>query len=194
MLAPDIPMDPTSIQQRVFAIERPHRNLLGYYVLSSFVLGPLFLIPLIPRFFRYETLRYRFDEQGISMLWGLLFRKEIHLTYSRIQDIHLRSNFVERWLGLARVEIQTASGSAKAEMTIEGLVEFEEVRDFVYSKMRGFRHGHEAASAPAPLPPGEVEPSESSDALAAVLRQVADELRAIREGIESRRGAVPPDA
>jgi len=119
-------MDTSTIQQRVFAIERPHRNLLGYYVLSSFVLGPLFLFPLIPRFFRYETLRIRFDEEGISMRWGLLFRKEIHLTYSRIQDIHLRSNFVERWLGLARVEIQTASGSAKAEMTIEGLLEFED--------------------------------------------------------------------
>jgi putative membrane protein len=187
-------MDLTSIQQRVFAIERPHRNLLGYYVLSSFVLGPLFLIPLIPRFFRYETLRYRFDDEGISIRWGLLFRKEIHLTYSRIQDIHLRSNFVERWFGLARVEIQTASGSAKAEMTIEGLLEFDLVRDFVYSKMRGFRHGHEAASASAPVRPAAIAPSESSDELAAVLRQVAGELRAIREGIETRRGAAPPDA
>ncbi len=189
-------MDTSTIQQRVFAIERPHRNLLGYYVLSSFVLGPLFLFPLIPRFFRYETLRIRFDEEGISMRWGLLFRKEIHLTYSRIQDIHLRSNFVERWLGLARVEIQTASGSAKAEMTIEGLLEFEEVRDFVYSKMRGFRQGHESASASAsaPVRPATIEPSDSSDELATVLGQVADELRAIRQGIESRQGPAPPDA
>lgn len=187
-------MDTSTIQQRVFAIERPHRNLLGYYVLSSFVLGPLFLIPLIPRFFRYETLRIRFDEEGISMRWGLLFRKEIHLTYSRIQDIHLRSNFVERWLGLARVEIQTASGSAKAELTIEGLLEFEEVRDFVYSKMRGFRHGHESAAAPAPVRSAAIESSDSADELATVLRQVADELRAIRQGIESRQGPVPPDA
>jgi len=187
-------MDTSTIEQRVFAIERPHRNLLGYYVLSSFVLGPLFLIPLIPRFFRYETLRIRFDEEGISMRWGLLFRKEIHLTYSRIQDIHLRSNFVERWLGLARVEIQTASGSARAEMTIEGLLEFEEVRDFVYSKMRGFRQGHESALAPAPVRSAAIESSDSADELATVLRQVADELRAIRQGIESRQGPVPPDA
>jgi putative membrane protein len=187
-------MDPTSIQQRVFAIERPHRNLLGYYVLSSFVLGPLFLIPLIPRFFRYETLHYRFDEEGISMRWGLLFRKEIHLTYSRIQDIHLRSNFVERWLGLARVEIQTASGSAKAEMTIEGLLEFEEVRDFVYSKMRGFRRAAAAAPAPVASGPSAPVPPEASNELAAVLAEVAGELRAIREAIESRRESAPPDA
>jgi putative membrane protein len=186
-------MDPTTIQQRVFAIERPHRKLLGYYVLGSLVLGPLFPILLIPRVFRYETLRYRFDEEGISMRWGVLFRKEIHLTYSRIQDIHLRSNFVERWLGLARVEIQTASGSSKAEMTIEGLLEFEEVRDFVYSKMRGFMRGTATTpTAHAAAPISTMSP-EGSTELATILREVAGELRAIREAIESR-SSVPPDA
>ena len=112
----------------IFALERPNSRLFTYYILSSFLMGPLFFIPLIPLFFRYHTLRYRFDEEGIAMRWGILFRKEITLTYARIQDIHLQSNFVERWLGLARIQIQTASGSAKAEMTIEGIPEFEVIR------------------------------------------------------------------
>lgn len=75
------------------------------------------------------------------MRWGVLFRREIHLTSARIQDIHLSSNVVERWLGLARIEIQTASGSAKAEMTIHGVRESEELRDFLYSRMRGVGPG-----------------------------------------------------
>ena len=54
-----------------------------------------------------------FDEEGISVRWGILFRREINLTYARIQDIHLRSNFIERWLNLARIEVQTASGRGK---------------------------------------------------------------------------------
>jgi putative membrane protein len=58
-------------------------------------------------------MRYRFDTDGIHMRWGIVFRREVLLNYSRIQDIHLRSNLIERWLGLARIEIQTASGSAK---------------------------------------------------------------------------------
>ena len=58
------------------------------------------------------------------MRWGILFRREITLTYARIQDIHLTSNLVERWLRLARIQIQTASASASAEMTLEGLHEF----------------------------------------------------------------------
>ena len=65
------------------------------------------------------------------MSWGLLFRHEIILNYARIQDIHLRSNLIERWLGLARVLIQTASGGSARRMTIEGIKRFEEVRDFL---------------------------------------------------------------
>lgn len=48
-------------------------------------------------------MRYRFTDEGISMSWGILFRRETIINYARIQDIHLRSNFVERWLGLTRV-------------------------------------------------------------------------------------------
>ena len=104
------------------------------------------------------------------MRWGILFRREITLTYARIQDIHLTSNIVERWLKLARIQIQTASASAAAEMTIEGLHEFETVRDFLYTKMRGVR-GKPAVAAP-------------KEDLASALREVAAELRAVREALE----------
>ena len=116
--------------EEIFRIERPDASLMSYYVLASLAAGPFFLFVLIPLYFRYHTMRYRFTDEGVTMRWGVLFRREINLTYARIQDIHLRSNFVERWLGLARVEVQTASGSSGAEMTLEGLLEFEAIRDF----------------------------------------------------------------
>jgi len=163
-------------ERAIFAIERPCPRLLSYYFLSSLILGPFFFIPIIPLYFRYHTLRYRFDAEGISMRWGILFRREVNLTYARIQDIHLRSNVVERWLGLARVEVQTASGSSTAEMTLEGLVEFEAIRDYLYTRMRGARdHGHPVPHAQAgPLP------AQAADELTAVLREVAVELRELR--------------
>src|SRR5690606_21830233 len=120
-------------------IERPHRDLLRYYLIASFAIPPLFPIFMIYGAIRFRTMRYRFTDEGISMSWGILFRREIIIQYSRIQDIHLRSNVVERWLGLARVLVQTASGSSSAEMTLEGLKEFEAVRDFLYSRMRGVK-------------------------------------------------------
>jgi uncharacterized membrane protein YdbT with pleckstrin-like domain len=161
-------------EEAVFAIHRPSPALFKYYVLSSFLVGPFFFIPLVYFYFRYHTMRYDFDHEGISMRWGILFRRETTLTYARIQDIHLTSNLIERWLRLARIQIQTASASSSAEMTLEGLHEFEMIRDFLYSKMRGVR----GAAAPVP----------ESD-LAATLREVTNELRAVREALE-KRGSV----
>src|SRR5262249_18007721 len=71
-----------------------------------------------------------FDTEGIHMAWGIIMRHEIMLNYSRIQDIQLQSNVVERWLGLARIEIQTASGSTGSEMTLEGITDHAAMRDF----------------------------------------------------------------
>lgn len=146
-------------------------------MLQSLLLGPLFFLILIPRYFRYHTLRYRFDDEGVSMQWGILFRREISLNYTRIQDIHLSSNFVERWLRLARIEVQTASGSSSAEMTIEGVLEFDRVRDFLYSKMRGA--SDDAAATQKVGEPG--------DDLTAVLLEIAQELKAIRQRMETPR-------
>ena len=117
----------------------PHHNLLLYYALQSLMLGPFAPVLLLPRYFRYHTLRYDFDNEGVTMRWGILFRRETSLTYARVQDIHLVSNFVERWLGLARIQVQTASGSAGAEMSIEGRQDIGEIRDFLNSRMRGVR-------------------------------------------------------
>jgi putative membrane protein len=109
------------------------------------------------------------------MRWGILMRREVMLNYSRIQDIQLRANFIERWLGLARIEIQTASGSAGAQMTLEGLLNFFEVRDFLYSRMRGAKHIGETPHAAA-----------ANESLAGVMTDVARELRTIRQLLEAR--------
>src|SRR5262247_2491458 len=132
------------IPSEIASIELPSPQLLKYYVLKAIATTIAFPVTMLLLYFRYHTMRYRFDGEGIHMRWGILLRREIMLNYSRIQDIQLRSNVIERWLGLARIEIQTASGSAGSEMTLEGLVNFVEVRDFLYSRMRGARHGSEA--------------------------------------------------
>ena len=180
----------TPSEAEILAIERPQPSLLAYYVISSLRFGPGFFVALIVLYFRYQSMRYRIDQEGLSMSWGVLFRREIHLTYARIQDIHLNSNLIERWLGLARIEIQTASGSSKAEMTIEGVAGYEALRDYLYGKMRGARHLDRAA---APRPAAAFSDAVSPDAghspdaeLVAVLRSVASELQALRLAIERR--------
>ena len=159
------------IPPQIAAIDVPSPRLLTLYVLRAIATTVAFPLTMTLLFFRYHTMRYRFDAEGIHMRWGILLRREIMLNYSRIQDIQLRSNLIERWLGLARIEIQTASGSAGSEMVLEGLLNFIEVRDFLYSRMRGAKH-HDAAHDRAASP------------LAGLLSEVAAELRAIRQAIE----------
>jgi putative membrane protein len=166
---------------RILAIERPHPRLLTLYMIHAVLTGPGLLVVMPLLFFRYETMRFRFDAEGIHMRWGLLFRRQINLTYSRIQDIHLTSGFIQRWLGLADIKIQTASGSSDAEMTLEGLLEYEAVRDYLYARMRGYRDG----ASPAVPAPGAADPEAHAVAL---LREAVDELRGIRVALE-RGGA-----
>lgn len=155
---------------------RPTSRLMIYYALQSLLAGPFFVVPLTMLFFKYHTLRYLFDEEGVSMRWGVLFRREVSLTYARIQDLHLVSNIFERWLGLGRIQVQTASGSAKAEMTVEGLPDFESLRDRLYTRMRGADSGSGRAVAGAVT-----VPAASLDAIAEAVQAAAGELRQLRE-------------
>ena len=170
MTAPPIP-------DHIAALDRPVEALMKWYFCKALTTIVAFPVTILLLYFRYHSMRYKFDAEGIRMSWGILFRHEIMLNYSRIQDIHLHSNFVERWLGLARIEIQTAAGSSSAEMTLEGLTDPEDMRDFLYSRMRGARDTHHPANASAPS---------AVDPLVGVLMEVASELRAIRQVIGQR--------
>lgn len=167
--------------------ERPDPHLLTYYLLSALVVPPLWPLLALPLYCKYRSLRYRFEEEGLSVRWGILFRREIVLNYSRIQDIHIRANVVERWLGLARIEIQTAAGGAGAEMTVEGFTDYEALRDFLYERMRGVRSPGTGATATRST----AAAGGSPDELARILREVAAELREWRESLSSGR---PPHA
>jgi len=176
------------------SLERPCPALWKYYVITAVLSGPGIIITLPYLYFRYYTLRYRFDEEGIHMRVGILFRREVNLTYARIQDIHLRSNFIQRWLGLANVQIQTASGSAGAELVIEGFKEYEAIRDFLYTRMRGYlaqsgsaravRAGVTSVAADVPL-------SHQTQEAVSLLRSIRDELRRTREALELRNPPSP---
>jgi len=152
------------------AITRPDGSLLFYYFITALAGTVFFPVVFLPLYFKYHTLRYRFDDEGISMSWGILFRREIYLTYRRIQDIHVERNLLHRWLGLAKVDIQTASGSAGAEMSIEGITKPERLRDFLYSKMRGAREDEETG--------GTAQGSGGAeDEALTLLREIRDALR-----------------
>jgi putative membrane protein len=177
-------MNESPLDRQIRAISRPDKALWTYYILAALAFPPAFPVLIVYLYFRYHTMRYRFSDDGISMSWGILFRREIIVNYARIQDIHLKTNVVERWLGLARILVQTASGGHGAEMTIEGIKEYEALRDFLYERMRGVKD-HRVAAESVPVAAG--NPAVATDELAATLHAIAGELRAIRQAVEQQR-------
>lgn len=167
-------LPPAERDRIVRAITRPRPALMKQYVLFSLMSGPMFPFMIVPLYFRYHTLRYAFGDDGISVSWGILFRRENHLTYPRIQDIHVTRNIVERWLGIGTVSVQTASGSGSAEAEIVGVTDFEAIRDFLYARMRGLEHDGEEHDGEAAGDDPVALLTEIRDALRAVERRLSD--------------------
>lgn len=172
-------------------IERPDPKLWTYYIITglmTLVAAPLVLTVL---YFRYHTLRYRFDDEGVSISVGFLFKREVYLTYRRIQDIHVTRGLIQRWLGLATISLQTAAGSAAAEAQIEGVLEADALRDWLYARMRGA--SVEAVEASVDSGADAIHASAaphasaaSADETTAVLEEILHEVRALRERLEQR--------
>jgi uncharacterized protein len=190
------------------SITRPDPALRTYYRITAAFSLVLFPIVYLPLHFKYETLRYRFDDDGVSMSWGRFFQRETYLTYKRIQDIRVTRGLLQRWLGLSELALQTASGGGNAEMKIEGIRDADALRDFLYARMRGAQDeggvdegeagdrqagdrqaGQRAAGGPgegdaSPVTAGAAAPTDSpfADEALALLVEIRDELRRVNQG------------
>ena len=178
------------IPETIRALDRPHPKVITLYVINALLASvttcglalPFVLLGMVPLFIRYSTTRYHIDEEGVGLSWGWLSRQESHITFDKIQDIHLNRGLVERWLGLGTVRIQTASGNMSAEVTLFGLTAFEELRDYLYDHMRTRQRGDSSAAVPQ-LSAGTDGGSADDAEVLEVLRALRDEVRALRAGL-----------
>jgi uncharacterized protein len=164
------------LEQKIFGLERPNSKLVILYLIRSLSALIAFPFVFVPLYCKYISLRYHFDKEGIGASWGVFFKKQVFLTYARIQDIHVTRGLIERWLSLGTVEIQTASGSASAELSIVGLDEYDEIRDFLYARMRGAR-------GEINIENDEINAAGEPESVQ-LLKEIRDELRTIRQTIE----------
>jgi uncharacterized protein len=174
------PFDPSTIT-------RPHERLMTYYVIVAVLSLFAFPVTLVALWIKYRTLRYRFDAEGVWRAQGILWKREVNVAYRRIQDIHLTSGLLQRWLGLATVSIQTAAGSANPELTIDGVLEAEALRDFLYTKMRGVRDHTPAGAHPSPSATVAGAHEDTDEALA-LLTDIRDGLRRVESRLNRPGG------
>jgi putative membrane protein len=119
----------------------------------------LFIVPSAAfAVLRHFTYRYRYDESELVIRTGLLFRRERHIPYARIQNIDAVQNVLHRLLNVVDVRIETGGGArAEATMSVLPLSALTEMRDRVFAD----RHpppaaapeeaGPQAAAAARPL-------------------------------------------
>ena len=87
----------------------------------------------------YDTIVYRLTENEIIWRRGVWFKKTGVVPYSRITNIDVTQGPISRKLGIAALKIQTAgySGQARAEIKIDGIEQFEELRELIMGFVKG---------------------------------------------------------
>lgn len=89
----------------------------------------------------YQTMKYKLT--GHEMTWrrGVWFRNTGIVPYNRITNVDITQGPISRALGIASLRIQTAgysaSKAASSEISIEGIKEFEDLREFIMGMVRG---------------------------------------------------------
>jgi len=97
--------------------------LLGGTMLALF----LWLLWLIPR--QVRAIAYAERDDDLIIRWGIMFRKMVVVPYGRMQYVDVTAGPLARKLGIASVQLHTASASTDA--SIEGLppAEAERLRE-----------------------------------------------------------------
>jgi putative membrane protein len=99
---------------------------------------------------RYISYRYRYDPNEIVIRSGLVFRKERHIPYARIQNIDAVQRPLHRLLKVVEVRIETGAGQTpEATMSVLPLPAFREMRERVFAG-----RGETGAAADAGQPSG----------------------------------------
>jgi len=98
----------------------------------------LILIPvMVFEIYRYFSLRYRLLPEELVVTDGVFFKNERHVPLSRIQNVDLVQNPLQRLFGVADVRIETAGGSepeAVLRVLSEKLV--AELREHIFAGRR----------------------------------------------------------
>jgi len=99
----------------------------------------IFIACWIPKY--YDTIAYRLTEKEIVWRRGVWFKKTGIVPYNRITNTDVAQGPISRKLGIGSLKIQTAgySGQPGAEMRIEGIEQFEELRELVMRFVKGER-------------------------------------------------------
>jgi membrane protein YdbS with pleckstrin-like domain len=117
----------------------PFTVILGFSIPVLAIL--IFISYWIPKY--YDTMLYKLTQNELIWRRGVWFKNTGIVPYNRITNIDIVQGPVSRSLGIASIKIQTAgysgpaNGGRIAEITIEGMEQFEDLRELIMGFVRG---------------------------------------------------------
>ncbi len=111
----------------------------------------LFVVPAaVAAVLRYVSYRYRYEPNEMVIRSGLVFRKERHIPYARIQNIDAVQRLLHRLLNIVEVRVETGGGQTpEATMSALPMAAFLEMRQRVFAERQA---GLGVSDARQPLP------------------------------------------
>lgn len=90
----------------------------------------------IPAF--YRTTAYRLTDDVLEYERGVFFQQKTTVPYNRITNVNASQGPLQRIVGAGSVGIHTAGfgGQTGAELTIDGVADFEDIKDQILAKVR----------------------------------------------------------
>ncbi|MCP8304600.1 MAG: PH domain-containing protein [archaeon] len=114
-------------------------------IVSLGILLPILVILIftaywIPRF--YDTILYKLTNSEMTWRRGVWFKKTGIVPYNRITNVDIAQGPISRGFRIASLKIQTAgysgqSSGRSAEIRIDGIEQFEELREQIMEFVRG---------------------------------------------------------
>ncbi len=169
-------------------------SLIIWEVLAFFVVPAIVLIPFLIRSYEYSIV----SESGQTMpevfvKKGIFNVTKKHVPFRTITNIASRAGPFDRLFGIGNVEIETAGYSGPnqqgPEQKLEGIVFYEEVRDFILQELRKYRGTYVTATEVVERAERPVPSLEDSlmDEVLITLRQIRDNMRPLGEILEILR-------
>lgn len=126
----------------------------------------------------YENFTFELADKDIIIREGVITRKTTVIPYARIQDIRTERTLIERLLGLATLELETAGSSKVASETlIPGIANKNELISELMERVEKAKGGGGLGE--------EARQGEPSEAAPAVLSEILVELKNISSRMES---------
>lgn len=108
-----------------------------FVFLASLVFGAVVSVSLLWEYIVWRRYDYFFEDESLRITHGVFRRDEREIPYRRIQNVDIKKNIVQRVLGIAKVDFETAGGST-TEASLK-YVEEEEAKD-IQEKVRKFKN------------------------------------------------------